>query len=170
MTKTNYHYQDAQIVKKQVELLIKEYPEIEEDAILLADMIEGETDLHRVLQKCINFVLDAGTMASAIKERESDLKARRARFEKQEESGRKIIQTLMECAHQEKITLPEATLSLTKAREKVNVTDVDQLPQGYFAVERKPKSKEIMATLKAGEDIPGAELAIGETGLSIRTK
>lgn len=166
----SYHYQDAQIVKKQVELLIKQYPEIEEDATLLADMIEGETDLHRVLQKCISFVQDAKTMASAIKERESNLKARRARFERQEESGRKIIQTLMECSHQEKITLPEATLSLTKPREKVNVIDVDQLPQGYFEVERKPKIKEISSALKAGEKLPGAELTLGDTGLTIRSK
>jgi hypothetical protein len=47
---------------------------------------------------------------------------------------------------------------------------MDALPQGFFKTERKALSKEILAALKAGEKIPGAEIRIGEAGLMVRTK
>ena len=166
----SYVFRDAQIVRQQIEALKALYPEIEEDAELLADTIEGETDLNRVLEKIVSFVRDAQTVAEAAKARKDEIAERQKRFERQAESGRKIIQQLMESAHQTKVVLPEATLSITAAREKVEITNADDLPQGYFKTERKPLAKEILAALKAGEKIPGAELAMGGSGLAIRTK
>ena len=46
----------------------------------------------------------------------------------------------------------------------------DQLPQGYFRIERIADKKAIGEALKAGNEIPGAELALGEEGLTIRPK
>lgn len=166
----SYVFKDAQIVRNQIEALKALYPEITEDADLLADTLEGETNLNDILSKLVDFVRDAETMADAVKARKDEIAERQKRFERQSESGRKIIQQLMESAHQTKIVLPEATLSITAAREKAEITNVDELPQGFFRTERKPLSKEILAALKAGEKIPGAELVIGDSGLAIRTK
>jgi alanyl-tRNA synthetase len=166
----SYVFNDARIVRNQIEALKALYPEITEDADLLADVLEGETNLDRVLEKLVDFVRDAETMMAAVKARKDEIAERQKRFERQAESGRKIIQQLMESAHQTKVVLPEATLSITAAREKVEVTNVDDLPQGYFRTERKPLSKDILLALKAGEKIPGAELVIGDSGLMIRTK
>ena len=166
----SYVFRDAQIVRQQIEALKALYPEIEEDAELLADTIEGETDLNRVLEKIVSFVRDAQTVAEAAKARKDEIAERQKRFERQAESGRKIIQQLMESAHQTKVVLPEATLSITAAREKVEITNVDDLPQGFVRLERKPLAKEIMSALKAGKEVPGAELALSESGLMIRTK
>lgn len=165
-----YVFKDAEGVRKQIEALKALYPEITEDADLLADTLEGETDLDRVLSKLVDFVRDAEAMAGAVKARKDEIAERQKRYERQGESGRKIIQQLMEAAHATKVTLPEATLSITAARDKVEVLDAEALPQGFFKTERKPLSKEILAALKAGEAVPGAELRTGEQGLMVRAK
>lgn len=161
---------DAQIVRNQIEALKAIYPDLEEDAELLATTIEGETDFERVMERLVSFVRDAETMAEAVKSRKTDIADRQKRFERQSEAGRKLILSLMEAAEQPKVMLPEATLSITAPREKLNIWSEEELPQGYFQLIRKPDSKAITAALKAGEDIPGAELEPGSAGLMIRTK
>lgn len=167
---TGYVFKEAAIVRNQIEALKSLYPEIEEDISLLADTIEGQTDLDGILTKLVDFVLDAESMAEAVKTRKNEIAERQKRYERQGETGRKAIQRLMEAACQNKIVLPEATLSVTGPREKVEIVDADALPQGFFKTERKPLSKEIFAALKAGETVPGAGLALSDAGLMIRTK
>lgn len=166
----SFVFKDAQIVRNQIEALKALYPEIAEDADLLADTIEGQTDFEAIISRVLEFVREAETMASAVKTRKEEIAERQKRFERQKDAGRKIIQQLMEAAHQTKITLPEATISITAARAKAEITDVSALPQGFFKTERAPLSKEILASLQAGETIPGASLVIGEPGLMVRTK
>jgi hypothetical protein len=166
----SYLFREAGIVRNQIEALKALYPEMTEDADLLAGMIEGETDLGRVLDKVLSFVRDAQTNAAATKARKDEMGERQKRFERQEQSGRKIILQLMEAAGQARMVLPEATLSITAARTSVNITDVNDLPQGFYATERKPLSNEIKTALEKGERIPGAELVMGECGLMVRTK
>lgn len=167
---SSFLFKDAQFVRTQIQALIAAYPELEEDATLLADSVEGETDLYRILEKLLNERREAETMATAVKEREGDLSERRKRYERKADGVKKIMLQLMEAAQQDKVTLTEATLSITKPRESVEVTDLDAIPQGFFKTERNALSKEIMAALKAGEKIPGAEIRIGEAGLMVRTK
>lgn len=166
----SYLFRDAGIVRNQIEALKALYPEMAEDADLLADMIEGETDLERVLDKVLTFTLDARAKAAATKSRKDEMGERQNRFERREQSGRTILLQLMEASGQSKIVLPEATLSITAARTSVNVTNVDDLPQGFFKTERKPLSSEIKKSLEKGERIPGAELVMGDCGLMVRTK
>lgn len=163
-------FNDAQAVRAQINGLMAKYPEMAEDVELLSDMIEGETDLLRILEKAVAARQEAVCMAEAIKLRENELNERRKRMERQADAIKRTIQTLMEVAGAEKITLPEATLSITAARTSVNVTDIEALPQGFFKTERKALSKEIKTALEAGERIPGAELMMGDCGLMIRTK
>lgn len=163
-------FNDAKAVQAQINVLLARYPEMADDIDLLADMIEGETDLLRILEKAVSARQEAVSMAEAIKSREGDLSERRKRFERQADSIKRTIQALMEVAGQDKITLPEATISITSARTIVNVMDLEALPQGFFKSERKALSKEIKTALEAGEKIPGAELVLGDNGLMIRTR
>lgn len=166
----SYILQDARSVRNQIEALKGIYPELEEDADLLAATVEGETDFERVIDKLVTFVREAETMAEAVKARKDEIAERQKRFERQSEAGRKIILSLMDAAQQPKVTLPEATLSITKPREKLVIWAEEELPQGYFQIVRKPDTKAITAALKAGNEIPGAELELGTPGLMIRTK
>ena len=165
-----YVFKDAMAVRSQIAGLIAVYPEIEDDATLLADTIEGETDFERVAEKIVDFIREAETRASAVKERKDTMAERQKRFERQSEGGRKILMSLMKAARVDRIVLVEATISLTKPRDGVSITDLDALPQGFFRTERKALPKEILAAIKSGEAVPGAELAPGEAGMMIRTK
>lgn len=166
----SYIFKSASQVRSHILSLIAAYPELEEDATLLADMVEGETELNSVLGKLLSERREAETLASAIKQRESDLTDRRKRFERKADGVKKVMLQLMEIAHQDKVVLPEATLSVTKPRVSVEIIDLASLPQGFFKTERKPLIDEIKTALESGEQIPGATLSLGNTGLMVRTK
>lgn len=165
-----YIQADVATVKAMITNLMTAYPDLAEDGDLRADMLEGETDLHRIVERCLGERLDADSLAKSIKEREADLSERRKRFERKAEAMKRLIKEMMEVADLDKITLPEATLSITSPRTSVNVVDLEALPQGYFKLSRIADKTAIKTALEAGEQIPGAELALGEPGLTIRTK
>lgn len=166
----SYTFKDAQFVRTQIQALIAAYPELEEDATLLADMLDGETSLHRVLEKLLNERREAETLASAIKEREGDMAERRKRCERKADGVKRIMLQLMETAQQDKVTLTEATLSITKPRSSVEIIEIEALPQGFYRTERKALTTEIKAALESGETVPGASLVLGKPGLMVRTK
>lgn len=163
-------FNDAQSVKAEIAKLISSYPELQDDDELKMDMIEGETDLLKLLVKALNARQEANMMAEAVGVREEAMKARRQRFERQADYYKRVLQMLVEATGQEKIQLPEATLSLMTPRYSVNVTDINELPQGFFALERKADKVAIKGALMNGEKIPGAEIVQGDGGLMIRTK
>lgn len=166
----SYLQVDIATFKAHVAELLSTYPELAEDEDLRADMIDGETELVPLVDRILRMKLDADTMAAAVKARKAEIAERQARYERKADGAKALIKSLMLAADLPKVTLPDATVSITKPRTKVNITDVDQLPQGFYAIERKAKSAEIKAALEAGETIPGAELALGEEGLMVRTK
>lgn len=167
---SGYVFKEAAIVRNQIEALKAIYPEISEDIDLLADTIEGQTNLDAILEKLVGFVLDAESMAEAVKARKAEISERQKRFERQSETGRKAIHQLMEAACQSKIVLPEATLSILPGRQNVAIFDLDSLPQGTFKTERIPDKAAIKSLISAGEDIPGAELRTSADTLSVRTR
>lgn len=167
---TTYIALDAHTVRAQIADLLVAFPELSEDPDLALDTWEGETDLFRILSKIVAERSEAESMVSAIKERVSDLNTRSDRFKRRSDFMKKLAKGLMDASHQPKITLPEATLSVVKPRTSVNVIDAEQLPQGFFSIVRQPDKKAIGEALLAGEQIPGAELALGDEGLMIKVK
>lgn len=165
-----YLYLDAQFVKSEVAKLIEAYPDLAEDDTLRADVIEGETNAYRVLERALAERQEAETMAGAIKAREVDLSERRGRFERKSEAMRWLIKSIMRAAKLDKATLTEASLTITKPRTSVEVLNVDDLPQGYFKTVRQADKTAIKSALEKGDQIPGAELVTGDSGLTIRTK
>jgi hypothetical protein len=165
-----YLFLDAAFVKAELGKLLAEYPELETDEELRADAIEGETDAHKIISRALEARQDAETLAGAIKAREVDLSARRSRYERKADAMKSLIRSIMQAAQLPKLTLPEATLSITKPRQTVSVENVDQLPQGYFTTVRQADKAALKQALERGDEIPGAVLATGSAGLMIRTK
>jgi hypothetical protein len=156
--------------KAHVADLLAAYPELVEDEDLRADMIEGETDMVPLVTRLLKRKLDADTMVSAIKQRKADIAERQARYERQSEGFKALIKSMMLAADLDKLTLPDATISVTKARTIVEITDEASLPQGFVEIKRVPKKTEIKKALEAGEEIPGASLGLSEEGLMVRPK
>lgn len=150
--------------------ILEAYPELAEDESLRADVLDAETDFHKLIDSLVQRKLEARELATGAKLRKQEVGERQSRFERQEAGFDTLIKSLMQFADMQKVVLSEATVSITKPRTKVSILDVNELPQGFYAVERKPKSAEIKAALEAGQTVPGAELVLGEDGLMVRTK
>lgn len=76
---------EADMLRAEIETLIRHYPEIAEDEVLRADMLDGETALSDVLTDLIRMGEDAKAMSTATKARQDDLKARAQRFDRRVE-------------------------------------------------------------------------------------
>lgn len=161
---------DAANVKAGIARLKAAFPELADDAELALDTYEGETDLHKVLSRIVRRRSEKLAMVDGLTTYIRDLSERKARAERSADALKVLAQDLMDAADQDKITLPEATLFTTKPCESVNVTDVDELPQGYFKIKREADKTALKTALMAGETIPGAELQLGLSGLTIRVK
>ncbi len=78
--------------------------------------------------------------------------------------------SLMQQAQQKSMALPEATVSVGKPRQSVNVIDVDALEQPYFRITRQADKKAIAEAIESGTVVNGAELVTGEPSLTIRVR
>lgn len=150
--------------------ILEAYPELSEDESLRADVLDAETDFNRLIDVLVKHKLDAREMAAGAKLRKQEVAERQSRFERQEEGYDRLIKGLMQFADMQKVVLPEATVSITKPRTVVEITDLDAIPQGYAKFEKRADKTALKAAMEAGEEIPGAELALGDEGLMVRTR
>lgn len=166
----SYLQVDIAAFKAHVHDLLTAFPELADDEDLRADMFEAETDLHPLIDRLVRMKLDADAMAAAIKARKQDISDRQARYERKADGAKALIKSVMLAADMPKVTLADATVSITKGRTRCVVDDVNALPQGFFEIERKAKTSDIKAELEAGRDVPGAHLELGDEGLMVRVK
>ena len=141
--------------------------ELADDEALKLDTLEGETDLFELCRKLLDRIEDAEGEVEILTAQMAVRKERRDRAAKRVEAHRRAIMALMECAHIEKLPLPEATCSLRKLAPKAIVTDASLLPDALCKIERKPD----MAAIRACPDVAGlAGIALdnGGTSLTIR--
>lgn len=168
MTNPTYLQADVANVLADIDALLAAYPELADDADLRADMLEGETDAFNVLTRLLSIERDADSLAKAIASRISDLQSRKARAEKRKDAMRVLMLRVMQAAGIQKAPLVEATVSVSKGRDSVDVVDVNKLPKWAYVTERKPDKKAIMERLAANKNVPGAALKTGGDVLMVR--
>ena len=164
----NYLAYDVTVLEREFADLVAAYPELAEDEELRADTIEGETDAYRVLGKIVAIERDANSMALAIGERTKELAARKERYTRRKDAMRALLLRLMKAADLNKVSLPEATVSVSKGRAGVEIVDESLLPDNVVKLKREPDKTAIKAALDAGEDVPGAVLREGQPTLTVR--
>lgn len=162
----------ADQVKIQVNALLASCPELQDDPELLADMLEGETDIMKVVRSLVMQHSEDMMLVNGIKARLTELGVRKGRLEHRMERVRETMTQLLSLLPdgQKVLRLAEATVRYRAPLKKVEVDNVDDLPQGFFKVEKTAKKDEIARALKAGEDVPGARLIDGDAGVTITTK
>jgi hypothetical protein len=161
---------DVLWLEQQIAELVRDFPDLEEDEALKADVVEGQIDVEAVMARVVSHIMEADEMLDGMKPRFEDLSERKKRWERRKDFLRSLAQRVLEASGRAKIELPEATVSRQNGRESVEVTDLEALPQGTFTVERKPDKKAIAEQLKAGSDVPGARLVKGDDSVRIGTK
>lgn len=151
--------------------LLADDADLAHDEAALTELLgPAEGDVRDILHRLIRAAAHAKSMAEAAAERAADLKAREDRFKRREQHARGTVMAIMEAMGEKKIELPDATASIKGGSQGVLITDETVLPDSCVKTERKPDKAAIGAKLKAGEAVPGAELANGMPSLQIRTK
>jgi hypothetical protein len=154
-------------LKIQISLLLDRHPELAEDVDLRADMLEGSTDLHAIMERLLNEERQADELIEAVKERIEKLSARRSMFRSRQTSLRDIMMEVLQRADLRKIALPEATISITRRGPAVQVIDETLVPDAYCRFKREISKTAIKDAINAGEEVPGAVLDNGSETLRI---
>jgi len=153
---------------RQIEALIKDYPEMLEDEILRADMIEAETDTVGFIRQLEKKRNDAKVNMEVLMLYINQLKNRFERFRKQEEAMRTLMFRLLQAGQLRRLVLPEATLSIASAPARVLITNEDELPEDYWRIKREPDKERIKLALITAAVVPGAELSNSPDYLRIK--
>lgn len=157
------------ILLAQIERLKAIYPELEDDAELLADTIEGSTTFENVLDRLAVAFMSKVALKEANAAVQSDLRDRGARFDRGAEALKALMFAIMKASGKQKVVLPSATVSVARSRPRL-VIDDDFNAQGFVKIERTPMRADIAAALAAGDEIAGARLEPVNDHLSVRTK
>jgi hypothetical protein len=159
---------DVANLAAEIDALFAAYPDLQEDSELRADMLEGETNLHAVLERLLSMEREAVSMAAAVKTRIDELTARRQRAERKKDAMRSLMLRLLKSADLQKVPLTEATVSVTKGRQSVEIVDEARLPKKVLKIVTTPDKTAIKALLDAGKKVPGAQLKAGDDTISVR--
>lgn len=159
---------DVANLAAEIDSLFVAYPELAEDDQLRADMLEGETNLHAVFERLLGVEREANSLIGAVKERIDDLQARKARAERRKDAMRGLMLKLLQASGLPRASLTEATISISKGRDSVEITDEAALPKKFLKVVSSPDKTLIKVALDAGKKVKGAALKAGEPTLSVR--
>jgi hypothetical protein len=121
-----------------------------DDAELIADMIEGGSDLMEILDRLYEGEDDDKIIINGIKARESELAGRRVAAEKRIESRRAVMERALEACGLDKIKRPTFTAFLSQLPPVATVTNEADLPSRFFETKTVAilDKKSLLAALK----------------------
>ena len=151
------------------ERLLAEIPDL--DTEVLADTLEGITDLREMLAEVIRSALDDEALAAGLSTRLSDMRARIERFETSAKRKRDLALKAMSEAQLSKLMVADFTASLRHGGPSLDVTDEGRIPAAYWKPQPPKLDRQgLLVALKGGAAIDGAALEPPRLQLSVRTK
>lgn len=160
---------NAHVSLVAIERLLESYPELADDATLRIGMIEGETEAIALLNALVAAIRTDETLAKAIGDRVDAITERKRRAVERAKAARDTALEIMEACQVDRLTLPEATLSVRPTPPAVIIDREDSLPEDLFRIKREPDKTAIKDRLAAGQPVPGAHLSNGGRCLALRT-
>lgn len=140
----------------------------DEDCFL--DTLDGETDAMDVLGKLIQERQEIQANEAAVKALAKTYQERAANLNAKADAISQTIGHLLDAIGSKKVAHPLATVSRTKARQSVLVTNPEEIPTQLTKTKRSPDLVAIKEQLEAGEFVPGAEIKLGNPGVTVRVK
>jgi hypothetical protein len=164
---------ETEKLRIEIQFLLAQYPELEGDEDLRADMLDGETDITRLLTALHRYREDTRALADGSQERLDELLSRKKRLALRTDFISKLMQGILTIAEIRKIELPEVTLSLRNNPSLLVIDeDIDfkDMPDDLMRVKRELDRKKIREALEQGRNVPGAVLVPAPASLSVRVK
>ena len=151
------------------ERLLAAWPEI--DCETLRDTLEGITELHEIIAAVIRSALVDEALQAGLRFRVDDMKERLSRLELRAAKKRQLALEAMTEAGLSKLEQPDFTASARAGTPAVVVIAQDRIPEAYW-LPQPPKldRQSLLADLKRGEVITGAQLGNPKPCLAVRTK
>jgi hypothetical protein len=145
------------------------------DEQTLTDTLEGESWPLELKAQNYGFVIcNLQATAASIKEAEKQMADRRKSIEKRADALAERLKTGLEIAGVIKLDCPHFALTIKKNPPSVDVWDEKQIPAQYMRTPEPPPppvpvpdKAAIKEAIKAGADVPGAQMAQG-TRLEIK--
>ncbi len=161
---------EAQAARLVLDSIQRTHQIDEEDAELLRDTIEGETDLFEAIRKALARLDELEAHDQHLRKMSEEIRQRRERFRNQTEGLRLSIQEAMDIVDQPKIEFPEATLSLRNVPPSVVVMDETEIPTQFWKRQDPVLDKrKLLDYLKRNDGkCPGATLSNPRKTVSIK--
>ena len=149
--------------------LVELHPDLDEQT--LNDTLEGATNFKEALAALIRSALEDECLASALRDRMTDMRTRLSRHEARAASKRQVVVENMEAADIRKLTEPDFTASTRVGPPSVIIDNEHELPIDYLLPQPpKPDKRAILDALTRGAMVPGATLAQPKISLSVRSQ
>ena len=137
----------------------------------LADTLEGISSLPEALATVVRAYLEDLSLVATLGMRIGEMQERLARFEARAEKKRVLVTQVMERAELPKLQEPDFTVSLRAVPPGLVVSDETAIPADYWKPQLpKLDKKGLLASLNAGQVVPGAVLGNGSTTIAVRTR
>jgi hypothetical protein len=149
--------------------LLDVYPSADEETLL--DTLEGITDLHEMIAAVIRSALVDEAFSAGLRFRLDDMKERLSRLELRATKKRQLALEAMNEVGLTKLEQPDFTASARPGAPALTVIAEDRIPEAYW-LPQPPKldRQAILAELKRGIEIPGAQMSNPKPVLTVRTK
>lgn len=125
-----------------------------DDDRLFADMLEGETDIHRIITRLHEQLASDGELLTGIAERQADLSERKRRMSDRVAATKATIGKFMRAAMLPKIELPEATYSVRDGKPSLSIISPDAVPPEFTRSKIEPDKPAINAVFADVADLP----------------
>ena len=153
----------AEILREQIKAIAGD------DEVLIADTVEGETSIHELLNRVVEQIVTDGGLVTGIETLVKRLKERQDRIEKRIAWFRTAAASAMEVAAIKSKETPSGTISLKAVPPSAVITDEAAIPSDYWKAQApKLDKKAVLAALKDGIKVPGAELGNGGSTVQLR--
>jgi hypothetical protein len=151
------------------ERLLADYPDADEETLL--DTLEGITDLHEMIAAVIRSALVDEALQAGLRSRLEDMRQRLSRLEERGAKKRQLALEAMTEVGLKRLEQPDFTASTRAGSPSLIVVSEDVIPGGYWIAQSPRLDRQaLLAELKRGHEIPGAQLGNPKPTLAVRTK
>jgi hypothetical protein len=160
---------ELQYYQRVRERLLEHFPEADEETV--RDTLEGITDLHEIIAAVIRSALVDEALQAGLRTRLEEMRERLARFEQRSAKKRHLALETMTEVGLKKLEQPDFTASTRAGSPALVVIAEAAIPEPYWLAQPpKLDRQSLVADLKRGEVIPGAQLGNPKFVLAVRNK
>jgi len=149
--------------------LVADFPGVDHET--LSDTLDGITDLHEMIAAVIRSALVDEALHTGLRFRLDDMKERLSRLELRASKKRELALEAMTEVGLTKLEQPDFTAFARAGSPAIVVIAEERIPEPYW-LPQPPKldRQAVLAELKRGAEIPGAQMSNSKPVLSVRTK